>query len=345
MRPRGWHLAERHATVDGAEEAQSLGLRLAAYCLDALLLVVPTNLLNALANLVLHGAGQANTMKFAEAVMIQWTTYDAPTLLLHNVCGTILAVIYYALLEGLWGASVGKYLCGHRNLQTTMSVPIRLYPGMGGELQAAQAEYEQWKDAEAVLASAAAFQKLFLAGIGNVGPGLAVTARRADGTGTVLAKQQLARIVDVLYALPHGVMKMSADIPDLVETSTNVATIGEIDGTLVIGTSQRSSDTAFGEGCKALSASPLSPRRRRLLRHQGLDQMYIRPRRQASWIGMRRPLQIQMGRPFSYGMAKRAAVRAARSTPFRRGMTTSVSSTSKRRNTPDQARSHQAAPS
>jgi quinoprotein glucose dehydrogenase len=28
---------------------------------------------------------------------------------------------------------VGKYLAGHRNLQTTMSVPIRLYPGMGGE--------------------------------------------------------------------------------------------------------------------------------------------------------------------------------------------------------------------
>jgi len=28
---------------------------------------------------------------------------------------------------------VGKYLAGHRNLQTTMSVPIRLYPGMGAE--------------------------------------------------------------------------------------------------------------------------------------------------------------------------------------------------------------------
>ena len=28
---------------------------------------------------------------------------------------------------------VGKYLAGHRNLQTTMSVPLRLYPGMGAE--------------------------------------------------------------------------------------------------------------------------------------------------------------------------------------------------------------------
>jgi dipeptidase D len=42
-------------------------------------------------------------------------------------------------------------------------------------------------------------------------------------------------------ALPHGVIAMSADIPGLVETSTNLATV-KVDGDkLVIGTSQRSS--------------------------------------------------------------------------------------------------------
>lgn len=96
-------------------------------------------------------------------------------------------------------------------------------------------------EADAVLASAAEFQTLFLGEIGNVEAGLSVTARRAEAVGTVLAKQQLARLVDVLYALPHGVMKMSADIPELVETSTNVATVGENGGAIVIGTSQRSS--------------------------------------------------------------------------------------------------------
>jgi len=50
--------------------------------------------------------------------------------------------------------------------------------------------------------------------------------------------------VAVLAALPHGVVKMSADIADLVETSTNLATIDYFDQELVIGTSQRSSHEA-----------------------------------------------------------------------------------------------------
>jgi dipeptidase D len=48
-------------------------------------------------------------------------------------------------------------------------------------------------------------------------------------------------IVNVILALPHGVISMSQDIPGLVETSTNLATINLVDGKLRIGTSQRSS--------------------------------------------------------------------------------------------------------
>ncbi len=48
------------------------------------------------------------------------------------------------------------------------------------------------------------------------------------------------RIVDALLALPNGVIAMSQDIPGLVETSTNLATI-KMDAELRIGTSQRSS--------------------------------------------------------------------------------------------------------
>jgi dipeptidase D len=33
------------------------------------------------------------------------------------------------------------------------------------------------------------------------------------------------KILQTLGVLPHGVIKMSSDIPGLVETSTNVATI------------------------------------------------------------------------------------------------------------------------
>ena len=47
-------------------------------------------------------------------------------------------------------------------------------------------------------------------------------------------------LLNALYALPHGVIKMSADITNLVETSTNLATVTFGDS-IVVGTSQRSS--------------------------------------------------------------------------------------------------------
>ena len=55
-----------------------------------------------------------------------------------------------------------------------------------------------------------------------------------------------ATVLRLLTALPHGVMTMSYDIPDLVETSTNLATVGEAGGELEILMSSRSSvDTAI----------------------------------------------------------------------------------------------------
>jgi len=49
------------------------------------------------------------------------------------------------------------------------------------------------------------------------------------------------KIITTLLALPHGVIAMSQEIPDLVETSTNVATVTTGEDELIIGTSQRSS--------------------------------------------------------------------------------------------------------
>ncbi len=50
-----------------------------------------------------------------------------------------------------------------------------------------------------------------------------------------------ARALELLVALPHGVRSMSYDIPDLVETSSNLATAAAGDGTLEILVSVRSS--------------------------------------------------------------------------------------------------------
>ncbi|MCB9307965.1 MAG: aminoacyl-histidine dipeptidase [Lewinellaceae bacterium] len=63
-------------------------------------------------------------------------------------------------------------------------------------------------------------------------------AKVPDTTYTAAFGKKLLRC---LMALPHGVIRMSADIPGLVETSTNLATVVSDEQTVAIGTNQRSS--------------------------------------------------------------------------------------------------------
>ncbi|NNL22347.1 MAG: aminoacyl-histidine dipeptidase [Ignavibacteriaceae bacterium] len=49
------------------------------------------------------------------------------------------------------------------------------------------------------------------------------------------------KLINTIMSLPHGVIAMSADIPGLVETSTNLATVKMDGGDVIFGTSQRSS--------------------------------------------------------------------------------------------------------
>jgi len=58
------------------------------------------------------------------------------------------------------------------------------------------------------------------------------------------------KVLDVIFALPNGVLKMSADIPDLVETSMNLATIHSKDGEVELGISSRSSINAALEATR-----------------------------------------------------------------------------------------------
>lgn len=68
-----------------------------------------------------------------------------------------------------------------------------------------------------------------------------LTAGEVATPEKVISKPMQKRILYLLYALPHGVIKMSADIPGLVETSTNLATVSTKQNAIIIGTSQRSS--------------------------------------------------------------------------------------------------------
>ena len=72
---------------------------------------------------------------------------------------------------------------------------------------------------------------------------LSVRLLEMKGTmgGKVLKKVLQKKILRAIAGLPHGVIKMSADIPGLVETSTNVAVITTTNKAIVLATSQRSS--------------------------------------------------------------------------------------------------------
>jgi dipeptidase D len=75
----------------------------------------------------------------------------------------------------------------------------------------------------------------------TVEPDLQVTLTGLKARKPVMKKKYQKQITSVLSALPHGVMKMSADISWLVETSTNVAMIATNAKTVTLATSQRSS--------------------------------------------------------------------------------------------------------
>ncbi len=74
-------------------------------------------------------------------------------------------------------------------------------------------------------------------------PGMDLTVGEEDGStpDDVWDEETTARVLQLVNGLPHGVEAMSYDIPDLVETSTNLATVAVKDGALVIGLSSRSS--------------------------------------------------------------------------------------------------------
>ncbi len=77
----------------------------------------------------------------------------------------------------------------------------------------------------------------------SVDPDLDITITPAGDAkkAKVLTAPLQEKLLRTITALPHGVMKMSSDIPGLVETSTNLASIVMDGKKIVVGTSQRSS--------------------------------------------------------------------------------------------------------
>jgi dipeptidase D len=85
--------------------------------------------------------------------------------------------------------------------------------------------------------------KVIKAELASVDPDLTIALSPVRGGRKikVFTKALQKKVLQTIAALPHGVTKMSADIPGLVETSTNVATIKTTRKAIDMATSQRSS--------------------------------------------------------------------------------------------------------
>ncbi len=83
----------------------------------------------------------------------------------------------------------------------------------------------------------AAFKNAF----GTTDPDVKVLVEKVKKVKPAFDDKSKAAVLGVLDALPHGVIRMSSDIPDLVETSTNVAVLKTSAAGVTIVTSQRSS--------------------------------------------------------------------------------------------------------
>lgn len=92
----------------------------------------------------------------------------------------------------------------------------------------------------------------------TVEPDTAWEILEIDRPGEIWTRATTQRALRLISALPHGVMMMSNDIPGLVETSTNLATVARQGHTLEIGLSSRSSVasalTALRQRIRAIAA-------------------------------------------------------------------------------------------
>lgn len=96
------------------------------------------------------------------------------------------------------------------------------------------------EDAEAAVRSLNATVK---AELGAIEPDFILAAEKISSRKKwkAVRRREQEKITRTISALPHGVIKMSADIQGLVETSTNLAVIKTLKNAITISTSQRSS--------------------------------------------------------------------------------------------------------
>jgi len=81
------------------------------------------------------------------------------------------------------------------------------------------------KSAEDIKGYVEHYNEIVKAELASVEPTLVVACADSKSKSKVMDKSTTKNLIDSLYAVPNGVIKMSADIENLVETSTNLAVV------------------------------------------------------------------------------------------------------------------------
>lgn len=131
--------------------------------------------------------------------------------------------------------------------QLSRSFTIQLADIKAGNLRNAIAR-EGWavitlqdKDKTAMIEFIEAFQTMMKNELHVTDPGVYVTVENVDTPLRIVKNSDFHNLINVLYACPHGVIAMSPDIANFVETSTNLASVQLKHDYFEITTSQRSS--------------------------------------------------------------------------------------------------------
>lgn len=86
-------------------------------------------------------------------------------------------------------------------------------------------------------------------------PDLQIEMKSTDTPGFIIDDDSVDELLNAIYACPHGMIAMSQDIEDFVETSTNLASVKMEEDEILITTSQRSSvESAKKDVCNMVAS-------------------------------------------------------------------------------------------
>jgi len=106
------------------------------------------------------------------------------------------------------------------------------------------------------LAAVKDFEQSFIRELSETEPNLSFTAGESDMPSSLIDEATQSRLVKMVYGIPNGVIRMSADMPGIVETSTNLAIVksdnGEIQALCLIRSSVDSAKFDLGNMTEAV---------------------------------------------------------------------------------------------